>query len=204
MFVRKQKRKGSGRTYLSVCRGYRDEAGKARNRHVAGLGYLDALAAEHGEIRAQLARLVIDGGKQRLHEAAAAAAWMRAHGADAQREQRLPGDVHGNGIGEHRRDDVPVLPQQKVVRRAVAARAVELGQQRGEIVRTMGLAEDEVAEIDDLVPVLRTGPGSLGHLTTLPAPALGAARFSSHYSACGANLQMLPAREDGQADGDLL
>ena len=54
MFVRKQKRKGSGRTYLSVCRGYRDEAGKARNRHVAGLGYLDALAAEHGSEEAAL------------------------------------------------------------------------------------------------------------------------------------------------------
>lgn len=52
-FLKRQKRK-NGRTYLQVVRSYRDESGKTRSMHVGSLGYLDALAAEHGSEEAAL------------------------------------------------------------------------------------------------------------------------------------------------------
>lgn len=52
-FLKRQKRK-NGRTYLQVVRSYRDESGRTRTMHVGSLGYLDALAAEHGSEEAAL------------------------------------------------------------------------------------------------------------------------------------------------------
>lgn len=53
-FVKRQRRR-NGRTYLQVARGYRDESGRSRTLHVASLGYLDELAAEHGSEEAAMA-----------------------------------------------------------------------------------------------------------------------------------------------------
>lgn len=52
-FLKRQKKK-NGRTYLQVVRSYRDESGRTRTMHVGSLGYLDALAAEHGSEEAAL------------------------------------------------------------------------------------------------------------------------------------------------------
>ncbi len=45
----KQSRRKDGRTYLSIEKAYRDEAGKPRAKTVLSLGYLDVLEKEYDD-----------------------------------------------------------------------------------------------------------------------------------------------------------
>ena len=49
MFLRQNRSKKTGRTYLSIVQGYRDTNGKIKHKTIKGLGYLDKLKKEHSD-----------------------------------------------------------------------------------------------------------------------------------------------------------
>ncbi len=49
MFLRKNHSLKSGRTYLSIVKGYRDSAGKNRHKTIRKVGYLDILEKEYDD-----------------------------------------------------------------------------------------------------------------------------------------------------------
>ncbi len=49
MFLRKNRSSKTGRTYLSIVRGFRDEEGKNRHKTIQSLGYLDVLEKEYDD-----------------------------------------------------------------------------------------------------------------------------------------------------------
>ncbi len=57
MFLRKNRSSKTGRTYLSIVRGYRDTEGKNRHKTVRKVGYLDVLEKEYPDPIAHFKRL---------------------------------------------------------------------------------------------------------------------------------------------------
>lgn len=49
MFLRKSFNKKSGRTYLTIVHGYRDQFGKSKSKTVKSIGYLDELEKEYSD-----------------------------------------------------------------------------------------------------------------------------------------------------------
>lgn len=47
--LNKETKKKTGRVYLTIQRGYRDEKGKPRNKHIESIGYVDVLAKEYDD-----------------------------------------------------------------------------------------------------------------------------------------------------------
>ena len=47
--LNKEVKKKTGRVYLTIRRGYRDENGRSRNKHIETIGYLDVLAKEYDD-----------------------------------------------------------------------------------------------------------------------------------------------------------
>ena len=57
MFLRKNRSSKTGRTYLSIVRGYRDTEGKNRHKTVRKVGYLDVLEKEYEDPIAHFEKL---------------------------------------------------------------------------------------------------------------------------------------------------
>ncbi|MDK2903917.1 MAG: hypothetical protein PWQ93_1836 [Clostridiales bacterium] len=47
--LNKETKKKTGRVYLTIQKGYRDENGKPRNKHIKSIGYVDVLAKEYDD-----------------------------------------------------------------------------------------------------------------------------------------------------------
>ena len=47
--LNKETKKNTGRVYLTIQRGYRDENGKSRNKHIESIGYVDVLTKEYDD-----------------------------------------------------------------------------------------------------------------------------------------------------------
>ena len=49
MYLKKSFIKKTGRTYLSIVHGYRDQDGKSRTKTIKSIGYLDELAKQYDD-----------------------------------------------------------------------------------------------------------------------------------------------------------
>jgi len=65
MFLRKAFIKSTGRTYLSIVHGYRDENGKPKSKVVRSIGYLDALQNEYEDPIAHFEKVAAELNKER-------------------------------------------------------------------------------------------------------------------------------------------
>ena len=66
MYLRKAFNKKTGRTYLSIVHGYRDEAGKTKSKVIKSVGYLDVLEKTYDDPIAHFTKLAKEMDAQRL------------------------------------------------------------------------------------------------------------------------------------------
>jgi len=85
--LNKETKKNTGRVYLTIQRGYRDENGKSRNKHIESLGYVDVLAKEYDDPIAHFEDVV----KKRNEEEARSKTVMIGINTESRIEEDTPG-----------------------------------------------------------------------------------------------------------------
>lgn len=85
--LNKETKKKTGRVYLTIQRGYRDEKGKPRNKHIESIGYVDVLAKEYDDPIAHFEEVV----RKRNEEDARSKTVMIGINTEARIEDDTPG-----------------------------------------------------------------------------------------------------------------
>ncbi len=85
--LNKETKKKTGRVYLTIRRGYRDENGKSRNKHIESIGYLDVLEKQYDDPIAHFENVV----KKRNEEEAQTKTIMIEINTEARIEEDSPG-----------------------------------------------------------------------------------------------------------------
>lgn len=85
--LNKEVKKKTSRIYLTIKRGYRDENGKSRNKHIESIGYLDILEKQYDDPIAHFENLV----KKRNEEEAKTKTIMIEVNTEARIEEDSPG-----------------------------------------------------------------------------------------------------------------
>lgn len=85
--LNKETKKKTGRIYLTIQRGYRDENGKPRNKHIESIGYVDVLKKEYDDPIAHFENVV----KKRNEEEAQSKNVMIGINTETRLEEDSPG-----------------------------------------------------------------------------------------------------------------